>query len=95
MLQACYEGRLLRYGSSAAVERGGKVLLLAQGEWIPLIAANYSPYPKRFYERVKVRRGAGKAFIALAWTFLSIIYRMLKNKWVFEGFPNFVPAEGA
>jgi hypothetical protein len=63
--------------------------------WIPLIAANYSPYPKRFYERVKVRRGAGKAFMALARTFLSIIYRTLKNKWVFEGFPNFVLAEGA
>ena len=60
-----------------------------------LIAANYSPYLKRFYERVKARRGAGKAIIALARKFLGIIYRTLKNKWVFEDFPNFVLAEGA
>jgi hypothetical protein len=58
-----------------------------------LIAANYSPYLKRFYEQVKGRRGAGKAIIALARKFLGIIYRTLKNKWVFEDFPNFVLAE--
>jgi transposase len=60
-----------------------------------LIAANYSPYLKNFYERVKARRGTGKAIIALARKFLGIIYRTLKNKWVFEDFPNFVLAEGA
>jgi transposase len=60
-----------------------------------LIAANYSPYLKNFYERVKTRRGAGRAIIALARKFLGIIYRTLKNKWVFEDFPNFVLAEGA
>jgi hypothetical protein len=27
--------------------------------------------------------------------FLDIIYRTLKNKWVFADFPNFVLAEGA
>ena len=58
-----------------------------------LIAANYSPYLKRFYERVKGRRGAGKAIIALARKFLGVIYRTLKNKWVFADFPNFVLAE--
>src|SRR5580700_3842096 len=58
-----------------------------------LIAANYSPYLKRFYEQVKARRGAGKAIIALAKKFLGIIYRTLKNKWIFEDFPNFVLAE--
>ena len=58
-----------------------------------LIAANYSPYLKRFYEQVKARRGAGKAIIALARKFLGIIYRTLKNQWVFEDFPNFVLAE--
>ena len=36
-----------------------------------LIAANYSPYLKRFYEQVKARRGAGKAIIALARKFLG------------------------
>ncbi len=60
-----------------------------------LVAARYSPYLKSFYERVKAQRGAGKAIIALARKFLGIIYRTLKNKWVFEDFPNFVLAEGA
>lgn len=60
-----------------------------------LIAANYSPYLKRFYEQVRARRGAGKAIIALARKFLGIIYRTLKNNWVFEDFPNFVLAEAS
>lgn len=60
-----------------------------------LVAANHSRYLKRFYERVKARRGAGRAIIALARKFLGIIYRTLKNKWVFEDFSNFVLAEGA
>jgi transposase len=60
-----------------------------------LIAANYSPYLRSFYERVKARRGAGRAIIALARKFLGIIYRTLKNKWVFEDFPHFVLSEAA
>lgn len=60
-----------------------------------LIAARYSPYLKSFYQRVKNRRGAGRAIIALARKFLGIVYRTLKNNWVFEDFPNFVLAEGA
>jgi transposase len=60
-----------------------------------LIAARYSPYLKSFYQRVKTRRGAGRAIIALARKFLGIVYRTLKNNWVFEDFPNFVLAEGA
>ena len=60
-----------------------------------LIAANYSPYLKNFYERVKARRGTGKAIIALARKFLGVIYRTLKNRWVFADFPNFVLAEAS
>jgi transposase len=60
-----------------------------------LIAQRYSPYLKRYYEKIKARRGTGKAIIALARKLLGIIYRTLKNKWVFEDFPNFVLAEGA
>jgi transposase len=60
-----------------------------------LIAARYGPYLRSFYERVKARRRAGKAIIALARKFLGIIYRTLKNEWVFEDFPNFVLAEEA
>ena len=44
---------------------------------------------------MKGRRGRGKAIVALAHKFLGIIHRMLKNKWVFEDFPNFVLAEEA
>jgi hypothetical protein len=49
---------------------------------------NYSPYLKNFYERVKARRGVGKAMITLARKFLGIIDRTLKNQRVFEDFPN-------
>jgi hypothetical protein len=45
--------------------------------------------------REEESRGTGKAIIALARKFLGIIYRTLKNKWVFEDFPNFVLAEEA
>ena len=38
-------------------------------------------------------RGTGKAIVALARKFLGIIYRTLKNRWVFADFPNFVLAE--
>lgn len=58
-----------------------------------LIAKRYSPYLNRYYERLRARRGTGKAIIALARKFLSIIYYTLKNNWIFEDFPNFVLAE--
>jgi transposase len=102
------EGRLASYfwivprvSNSNATERSGRIhkhgtklgrTALVQSA---LIAANYSPYLKRFYEQVKARRGAGKAIIALARKFPGIIYRTLKNKWVFEDFPNFVLAEAS
>jgi transposase len=60
-----------------------------------LIAQRYNPYLKTYYERMKSRRGTGKAIVALARKFLGIIYRTLKNNWVFADFPNFVLAEGA
>lgn len=43
----------------------------------------------------QTRRGTGKAIIALARKFLGIIYRTLKNRWLFADFPNFVLAEEA
>ena len=57
------------------------------------IAQRYSPYLHRYYERIRARRGTGKAIIALARKFLSIIYCTLKNNWIFEDFPNFVLAQ--
>lgn len=59
-----------------------------------LIAKRYSPYLDRFYERIRARRGTGKAIIALARKFLGIIYHTLKNGWRFADFPNFVLADG-
>jgi len=98
---ASYFGIVPRVSNSNETERSGRIhkrgtklgrTALVQSA---LIAAQYSPYLRSFYERVKTRRGAGKAIIALARKFLGIIYRTLKNKWVFEDFPHFVLAEGA
>ncbi len=94
---ASYFGIVPRVSNSNETERSGRIhkrgtklgrTALVQSA---LIAANYSPYLKRFYEQVKARRGAGKAIIALARKFLGIIYRTLKNKWVFEDFPKLRP----
>ena len=58
-----------------------------------LVAKKYSSYLNKFYERIKAKKGGGKAIIATARKFLGIIYRTLKNNWVFADFPNFVLAE--
>jgi len=58
-----------------------------------LIAIKYSDYLKRFYDRIKTKKGGGKAIIATAKKLLGVIYKTLKNDWVFEDFANFVLAE--
>jgi transposase len=58
-----------------------------------LIAKRYSPYLANYYERIRSRRGTGRAIIALARRLLGIIYHTLKNNWVFQDFPNFVLRE--
>jgi transposase len=58
-----------------------------------LVAKKYSSYLNTFYQRIKAKKGGGKAIIATARKFLGIIYRTLKNNWVFADFPNFVLAE--
>lgn len=58
-----------------------------------LVAKKYSSYLNKFYQRIKAKKGGGKAIIATARKFLGIIYRTLKNNWVFADFPNFVLAE--
>jgi transposase len=57
-----------------------------------LVALHYSEYLQRFYHRIAKSRGKGKAIIALAKKFLGIIFKTLKNGWVFEDFPKFVLA---
>lgn len=53
-----------------------------------LIAMRYSAYLRGHYDRIKARRGTGKAIIALARKFLNIIYMTLKDDLVWEDFPN-------
>jgi ABC-type hemin transport system ATPase subunit len=57
-----------------------------------LVAQRYSPYLKQFYERIKSRRGGGKAKIALARKLVKLVYDTLKNNWVFADFPSFTLA---
>lgn len=52
-----------------------------------LMAKRFSPYLRQYYERVKGRRGSGKALIATARKFLGITYQTLKQGWVFADFP--------
>lgn len=54
-----------------------------------LIAKRYSPYLNNFYEKVKAKRGTGKAIIATARKLLNTIFYTLKNSWVFEDFTKF------
>ncbi len=75
------------------ITKGGSKLGRTTLVQCTLVAIRYSPYLKKHYGRLKARRGAGKAIIATARKFLGIIYQTLKNKWVFEDFPNFVLAE--
>jgi transposase len=97
---AAYFGIVPRVSNSNETEHSGRITKrgtkLGRTTLIQcaLIAQRYSPYLKNYYERMKNRRGTGKAIVALARKFLGIIYRTLKNKWVFADFPNFVLAEG-
>lgn len=96
---AAYFGIVPRSANSNETEHSGRITKrgtkLGRTTLIQcaLIAQRYSPYLKTYYEKMKGRRGTGKAIVALARKFLGIIYRTLKNKWVFEDFPNFVLAE--
>lgn len=54
-----------------------------------LIAKRFSPYLHVFYERIKARRGTGKAIIATARKLLNTIFYTLKNGWIFDDFPAF------
>ncbi len=58
-----------------------------------LSAIKQNEYLKKYYEQVKARRGHGKAKIALARKYLTIIYNTLTNNWVFADFNNFELAE--
>jgi transposase len=83
--QTMHSGRITKHGSKI-----GRTVLVQCG----LSAQKYNPYLKSFYNQIKTRGGAGKARIAVARKLLSIVYRTLKNNWVFEDFQNFILAGG-
>lgn len=92
---AAYFGVVPRVSNSNQTERSGRITKrgskLGRTTLVQcaLIAKRYSPYLAAFYERIKRRRGAGKAIIALAKKFLGVIYNTLKEGWVFRDFPTF------
>lgn len=95
---AAYFGIVPRVSDSNETERHGRITKrgskLGRTTLVQctLAAKRYNPYLRRHYEKIKSRRGSGKAVIATARKFLGIIYNTLKNDWVFEDFPNFVLA---
>jgi len=96
---AAYFGIVPRVSNSNETNRQGRIT--KQGSKLgrttlvqcTLIAIRYSDYLRAFYEKLKAKKGSGKAIIATAKKLLGIIYLTLKNKWVFEDFPNFVLKE--
>jgi transposase len=79
--ETVHHGRITKHGSKLA-----RTTLVQ----CTLAAKRYSPYLKKYYDRIKSHRGSGKAIIATARKLLNIIFDTLKNDWVFEDFPNFV-----
>lgn len=93
---AAYFGLVPRVSNSNETERSGRIT--KRGSKIgrttlvqcALVSIKYSHYLRSFYDRIKSRRGSSKAIIATAKKLLGVIYHTLKNKWLFEDFPNFV-----
>lgn len=96
---ASYFGIVPRIHNSNETERSGQITKrgskLGRTALVQcaLIAKRYSPYLANYYERIRGRRGTGRAIIALARKLLGIIYHTLKKNWVFQDFPNFVLRE--
>ena len=92
---AAYFGMVLRVSQSNETDHRGRITKrgnkLARTTLVQcsLIAMRYSPYLKRFHERIRQRRGTGKAIVATARKLLTIIYDTLKNGWVFSDFTQF------
>ena len=51
-----------------------------------LVAIRYSAYLRRYYERLKRKKGSGKAIIATARKLLGIIYLVLDEDLIFQDF---------
>ena len=74
-----HSGRITKRGSKL-----GRTVLIQ----CALIAKRYSTYLSTYYNRIKARRGTGKAIVALSRKFLGVIYRTLKDDLIWEDFPN-------
>jgi len=81
--------KTVRYGR--ITKRGDKIFRTTLVQ-VALIAIKYNGYLRSFYDRLKTKKGSGKAIIATARKMLEIIYDTLVNEWVFEDFNNFVLA---
>jgi len=77
--QSEWQGRITKRGSKL-----GRTTLVQ----CTLIAIRYSPRLRAFYDRLKAKKGSGKAIIATAKKLLNVIYYTLKENIVFEDFAN-------
>jgi transposase len=57
-----------------------------------LVAIRYNPALRGFYQRIRCRRGTGKAIIATARKLLTTVYYTLKNNWIFSDSDHFALA---
>jgi transposase len=95
---AAYLGLVPRVDNSSQTQHSGHITKhgnkLARTALVQcgLVAQRFSPFLRSFYERVKQRRGAGKAKIALARKLVKIVFLTLRNQWVFKDFPSFTLA---
>jgi transposase len=74
-----HHGRITKQGSKI-----GRTTLVQ----CTLIAIRYSSYLRGYYDRLKAKKGSGKAIIATSRKLLGIIYDTLKNDIIWEDFPN-------
>ena len=74
-----WQGRITKRGSKL-----GRTTLVQ----CTLIAIRYSPRLRTFYNRIKAKKGSGKAIIATAKKLLNVIFYTLKNNIIFEDFTN-------
>lgn len=81
--QTVQHGRITKMGNKIA-----RTLLVQS----TLVAIRYNKYLRLFYERIKAKKGSGKAIIATSRKLLGIIYNTLKHNWIFDDFSTFTMA---
>lgn len=74
------------------ITRAGNKLARTTLVQCALIAKRYNPSLKQFYERIRQRRGTGKAILATARKLLTLVYYTLKNNWIFSDSDHFALA---